>query len=212
MTTQPQRQRGAPGWRELRQHRIEQFKAERDQRRNDRLRPRPKPRDEAEDDDQQQERPQKAAQQPVARAGKPSAITSRDTLRKQRGGIERVAAWVVLLVSFAGSMAVFHGGFAPMIESLRAGRYNVGALSGGAIVQIVLTFLEWYYFDRPFIAWGARLFDTATTALGFGPLFLAPLVVFIAARGVHNPLLPAWGIIILVSLAIAWFPESRLVD
>lgn len=209
MTTQPQRQRGAPGWRELRQHRIEQQAAEREQRKNDRLRPRPKPRDDDEDGDQPQEKPQKA---PAARTGKPSAITSRATLRKQRGGIERLAAWVVLLVSFAGSMAVFHGGFAPMIDSIRAAHYNVGALLGGAIVQIVLTFLEWYYFDRPFIAWGARFFDTATTAIGFGPLFLAPLTVFIAARGVENPLLPAWGIIILVSLAVAWFPESRLVD
>ena len=137
---------------------------------------------------------------------------ARDTLRKQRGGIERAAAWLVLLVSFAGSMATLHGGFAPMIESIASRQYNVGALLGGAIIQIVLTFLEWWYFDRPLIAGGARLVDAATTAIGFGPLFLAPLASFLHDRGLADPLLPAWGIIIVVSFAVAWFPESRLVD
>jgi len=204
-----QRPAGAPGWRELRQHRIDQWKNQRDRRRADTIRPRPKPRDD--DDDTPQEVPPHKEKTPSA-AGKASAITSRATLKKQRGAIERATAWIVLLVSFVGSIAVLHGGFAPMIDSLRAGHYNVGALVGGTIIQLVLTFLEWYYFDRFLISWGARVFDTATTALGYGPLFLAPLAAVLAARGVENALLPAWGIIILVSLGIAWFPESRLVD
>lgn len=204
-----QRPRGAPGWRELRQHRIAQQQAEREQRKIDRLRPRPKSRDDDDDDEPQQRGPRPS---PAPRQGKASAVVGRETLRKQRGGIERAAAWLVLLVSFAGSVATLHGGFAPMIESIATKQYNVGALLGGVLIQVVLTFLEWWYFDRPLIAGGARLVDAATTAIGFGPLFLAPLVSFLEARGIESPLLPAWGIIIAVSFAVAWFPESRLVD
>ena len=198
-----------PSWREQRTERIAAQQAERPARRRGRS---AEPVDE-EEEEEAAPRTRSAVGGKVSKGGgKASAVTSRATLKKQRGMIERGAAWLVLLLSFVGSIAVLHGGFAPMIASITAGQYNVGALVGGALIQIVLTFLEWYYFDRWAIAWGARLVDTATTALGFGPLFAAPLTAFLLARGAPTPLLIAWGIISLVSLAIAWFPESRLVE
>lgn len=146
------------------------------------------------------------------RSGKPSAIVSRDRLRTQRGGIERTMAWLVLLLSFLGSIAALHGGFTPLIASIRAREPNVAALLGGILIQLIVTALEWYYFDRPLIAWSARVVDTATTAIGYGPLLLMPLATLLYTRGIDNPIPPAWGIIIVASLGIAWFPESRLVD
>lgn len=153
-----------------------------------------------------------APKAPPRGAGKQSAITTRATLQKQRGAIERAMAWLVLLVSFLGSIVALHGGWPPFIASLTVGPLNLGALLGGVLIQLVLTFLEWYYSDRWPIAWGARIVDTATTAIGYGPLFLAPLMAMLHDRGLADPTLAAWGIISLVSLGVAWFPESRLVD
>lgn len=166
---------------------------------------------------EQEEAMQKEAAQPQkapasARSGKPSAIVTRGRLRQQRGAIERTMAWIVLLVSFLGSIAAMHGGFAPLIASIVSWQLNQSALISGVLIQIIVTFLEWYYYDRLLIAWGARVVDTALTAIGYGPLFLAPLIVLLYNRGITEPAYTAWAIIILVSLGIAWFPESRLVD
>jgi hypothetical protein len=190
----------------MRRARIERESTDREARQRSRLRPRPKPREQETEEEQPRER-MRAAQR-----GKPSAIVSRDRLRAQRSGIERAMAWLVLLVSFAGSIAALHGGFAPLIASVVLGPLNLGALLGGVLIQALLTFLEWYYFDRWSIAWGARGLDTALTAIGYGPLFVPPLLALLASRNAPSPLLLAWGIIVLVSFGVAYFPESRLVD
>lgn len=169
-----------------------------------------------EEDERPQRRPGATARRPasIARRGgsKPSAVITRTRLKSQRSVIERVMAWLVLLVSFLGSIAMLHGGFGPLVRSIVDRQPNQAALIGGVLIQLLLTFLEWYYFDIPLIAWGARIADTATTAIGYGPLFLASLITLLYNRGIEQPLLPAWGVIVLVSLGIAWFPESRLVD
>jgi hypothetical protein len=145
---------------------------------------------------------------------KESAIVSRTRLRKQRGNIERATAWIVLVLSVLGTIATFAGGWTPLVAGIIARTPQWYAIVGGIALQVVLTFLEWYYFDQPFIAWPARGFDTLMTALGYGPLVLVGLVTFLVARGVPFAQVGyvAWGIIGLVSLAIAWYPESRLVD
>jgi hypothetical protein len=148
----------------------------------------------------------------AVRSGKASAIVTRDRLKKQRGLIERSMAWLVLLLSFLGTIAALHGGFVPFAATLSSGRLNTTALLGGILIQLVITFLEWWYFDRPSIAWGARLVDTGITAVGYGPLLITPLMLLLYNQGVADPQLLAWGLIILFSLGIAWFPESRLVD
>ena len=204
---------GAPGWREnrtwreQRADRIAQQKADRMERK----RARQLSRDD-EDEDEKEERPRKGKTKKHSRSGKGSAIVTRDRLKTQRSGIERTMAWLVLFLSFLGTIAALHGGFGPLIASISTGQFNQAALLGGVLIQLVVTFLEWYYFDRPLIAWGARVVDTAATTIGYGPLFLAPLAVLLYNRGVTSPEPAAWGIIALISLGIAWFPESRLVD
>lgn len=143
---------------------------------------------------------------------KPSAVIGRVTMRRQRGAIERATAWIVLFMSFLGTVVAFHGGWIPLIESIANWQPNIAAWSFGLALQGVLTFLQWWYYDRKMIAWIARGIDTWLTALGYGPLFLASLMAWLVARGIENPLYLAWGIIGLVSLLAAWYPESRLVD
>jgi hypothetical protein len=150
-------------------------------------------------------------QQPIP-SHKESAVISRARLRKQRGAVERWTAWVVLFVSFLGTVVALHGGWPAFIASLLLLRPNVSALLGGLAIQGALTFLEWHYFDRPLIAWTARAFDTAATAVGYGPLVIVGLTTALLARAVPNAFYVAWGIIGLVSLAVAWYPETRLVD
>ena len=177
-----------PPWREQRAERIARQSAERDARRAER------------------------ASNPARSSGKQSAVVTRADLRKQRGSIERFMAWGVLLISFIGTIVVLHGGWPAFIASFTDGPLKIGALLGGVIIQVVLTFLEWYYFDRILLAWGARLADTVLTALGYGPLFVVPLVAWLTPYTASGATALAWTLIALLSLAVAWFPESRLVD
>jgi hypothetical protein len=149
---------------------------------------------------------------PPVRSAKESAIVRRATLRKQRGKIERATAWVVLFVSVLGTIATLAGGWTPLITSIRALQPNWAAIVGGLAAQALLTHLEWHYFDVPLVSWPARLADTALTALGYGPLVVAALIGILAARGAPLPFQLAWCIIVLVSLLIAYYPESRLVE
>lgn len=169
-------------------------------------------RDDDEEDDDDRPRSRSGKLKKNARSGKGSAIITRDRLKKQRSGIERTMAWLVLFLSFLGTIAALHGGFGPLVSSISRGPLNTAALLGGVLIQSIVTFLEWWYFDRPLIAWSARVVDTAATTIGYGPLFLAPLAVLLYNRGVTQPEAVAWGVIALVSLGVAWFPESRLVD
>lgn len=143
---------------------------------------------------------------------KESAIISRARLKRQRGSIERWTAWVVLLVSFLGSVAALHGGWPPLIASLTAFTPHWAPLLGGIAIQALLTYLEWHYFDVPLIAWGARLGDAATTALGYGPLVVVGLSAALTSQAVPEGDIAAWCIIGIVSLLVAWYPESRLVE
>lgn len=146
------------------------------------------------------------------REAKDSAVVSRARLRKQRGAIERFTAFLVLFLSFLGSVVTLHGGWVPLIESLAAARPVWWALLGGIGLQLLLTYLEWHYFDRVAIAWPARVADTALTALGYGPLVVGRLTAALATEALPDATIPAWIIIGIVSFLAAWYPESRLVD
>lgn len=149
---------------------------------------------------------------PLGATKKNSAVVRRTTLRSQRGGIERSTAWIVLFVSFLGTVAALAGGWTPLIAGIVALKPNWAAIVGGFGAQAVLTALELYYYDTPLVSWGARGVDTALTALGYGPLVLAPLTAALIARQVPSPLYAAWGVIAVFSLLTAWYPESRLVE
>lgn len=145
-------------------------------------------------------------------ARKESAVVSRERLRRQRGAVERYTAWVVLLVSFLGSVAAFYGGWPALVADLIALTPHAAPILLGIGIQALVTYLEWHYFDQPVVAWLARLGDAATTALGYGPLVVGGLAAQLTSQALPDATYPAWGIIGLVSLLVAWYPESRLVD
>lgn len=140
-------------------------------------------------------------------AAKDSAIVSRARLRKQRGAIERWSAFVLLFVSFLGTIAALAGGWPALLSAPR-----IAPIVGGLAVQAGLTYLQWHYYDNRLLSRPSRMIDAALTALGYGPLFLTWLMGELAARGVPEPWYIAWAIIGLVSYGLAWYPESRLVD
>jgi hypothetical protein len=143
-----------------------------------------------------------------ARQHKASAIVSRATLDRQRGAVERWSALVVLVIGVLGTVVAFHGGWAPVL----ALHISTAALVGGLAVQGLLTYLEWYYHDLLLVAWSARVIDATLTAIGYSGLLVAPLAELLHGRGVDLAGSVSWVIVWLVSLLIAWYPESRLVD
>jgi MFS family permease len=141
---------------------------------------------------------------------KQSAIVSRATLDRQRGSFERMMAIILLFVSFAGSVAAFSGGWAALLAAP-----SVGVILAGIAVQVALTASQWWYGSGrgPWRYRLALLFDTALTAVGFGPLVVPPLATYLLARGVGDLASAlAWCIIIIASALLAWFPEKTLID
>jgi hypothetical protein len=141
-------------------------------------------------------------------SAKSSAIVSRAQIAKARGPVERATAWIVLVVSFVGTIAALYGGWAPIL----ALQFSASAVLGGLLLQGLLTWLQWAYHHSRVLCWGSRIVDAGLTAYGYGPLFIAALEDYLAARDVPLAFYAAWFLIGLVSLGLAWYPESRLVD
>ena len=163
--------------------------------------------------DQRYQAPEARGQQnKTKQATKDSAVVSRARLQRQRGGVERFTAFLVLFLSFIGSVVALHGGWTPFLTSVVTLKPNWAALLLGIALQLILTYLEWHYFDRPAIAWSARLVDAGTTALGYGPLFIVPLAAALTSKALPQGDIAAWCIIGIISLLVAWYPENRLVE
>lgn len=139
---------------------------------------------------------------------KQSAIVSRAQLARARGPVERTTAWIVLVVSFVGTIVVFHGGWEPILGL----HFSLSAIIGGLLLQGLLTWLQWVYQHNRLLCWGSRVIDAGLTAYGYGPLFIDALTAYLTARGVPESFYVGWLLIGLVSLAAAWYPEDRLVD
>lgn len=173
-----------------------------------------------EDYAKEEERRMAITSKPIA--PKQSAIVSRAQLARSRGAIEKILAYGVLFLSFLGTVVAFHGGWARILSL----QISLGAIAAGLLAQLVLTFLQWAYkYNRP-LCWGSRLVDAGLTAGGYGPIFVPIFLALLLGLGLNAEqavTLPwlgqapiarvgAWGIMGLVSLLAAWYPEDRLVD
>lgn len=142
--------------------------------------------------------------------GKRSAIVRRATLDQQRGAFERFMAIGLLFVSFAGSIAALSGGWSALIATPRP-----GTIAAGFAVQCALTAAQWWY-GAGRGQWRYRLallIDTALTAIGYGPLLALWLIPYVVSKGAgESATMIAWGIIVIVSALLAWFPEKTLID
>lgn len=137
---------------------------------------------------------------------KDSAIVDRATLRRQRAAIERWTALVVLLASFMGTIAAWGGGWDTFLAAWNSDAPPWGAVAGGVGLQVLLTYLQWHYYDRRSVSIPARLADAGLTTVGYGPLFLE------WPSWTDTTLWLPWVIVGVVSFVVAWYPESRLVE
>lgn len=146
-----------------------------------------------------------------SRPRKQSAIVTRATLDRQRGAFERVAAAGLLLISFAGTIAVTSGGWAALFAAPQP-----GAILTGIAIQLALTAAEWWYGAGrgPWRYRVALCIDTGLTVAGYGPLIAPALIAYLAERGAgaQNAALVAWPLIVIASAALAWYPEKTLID
>ncbi len=141
---------------------------------------------------------------------KQSAILSRSQLDQQRGAFERFSALAVLVLSFAGTIAAFSGGWTALIETPR-----LAPILGGLAAQLGLTAAEWWYGAErgPWRYRAALLIDTGLTAAGYGPLVVPWLGAYFAARGAGEfGEWIAWGIVVAGAALIARYPEQTLIE
>lgn len=157
---------------------------------------------------------------PQSRQTKDSAVFTRDDIHRSRSTVERAIAWVILFLSFVGSMVAFGGGWVAVVTF----KPSLAGLGAGFVLQLVLTWLQWAYPERKSLAWTSRGIDAATTAAGYGPLFYGLVSELLLSQGasaetinvIGFPVVPAvvgtWCILWLFSLFPAWYPEYILID
>jgi hypothetical protein len=146
--------------------------------------------------------------EPLEGRRKGSAIVSRTTLRRQRAVVERISAWLLLILSLLGTIVALHGSWEPIL----ALHLSLAASLGGLLIQIVLTWTQWAYGGnrRHPIYIGSLAIDASLTVVGYAPILVPILATWVISRGL--PFEVAWGIVIIAALALAWYPDSRLVD
>lgn len=143
---------------------------------------------------------------------------SREALVRNRTKVEKVLAWIGLVVGWIGSVSTAHGGWGNLIASP-----SLGLACAGLGTQALLTWAQWSYGDKRSIAWPARVIDATLTALGYGFLFIIPLTVALSRTGLSMTPWPvawfvvsvaglvAWAVIWVLALLVAWYPERTLV-
>jgi hypothetical protein len=150
---------------------------------------------------------------------KQSALVSREALDRQRSTFERFSALAVLFLSFAGTIAAFSGGWSALVSAPRLAPILVGL-----VTQALLTAGQWWYGARrgPWRYRAALLIDSALTTAGYGPLIVPWLGGYLARRiapagqvaegylVLAEPI--AWGLLVVASALIAWYPEKTLID
>lgn len=143
------------------------------------------------------------------RAGTPGALMSRKRLHKQRGPIERSTGLIVLILGFVGTIVTFHGGWEPVVRlhlSLAATGMAIG-------LQVFLTGLQWWYYDKKALSWTSRVIDTGLNFAGYGYIVLPLLTTKLSEHmDTTGALISAYVLHLLLSFLIAWYPESRLVS
>ncbi len=155
--------------------------------------------------------PDAAPARPTAHTRKRSAIVRTATLEASRPHFERAIGMLMLIVSFAGTVALFNGGWTPTLR----GALGTGALLGFGL-QAICTAVEWMYrrrrFSLPYLA--ALALDAGATALSYYPLFGLSVAAAIAPSGLGDSAASvlSWAIIGMASILLAMLPEASLID
>jgi len=140
-----------------------------------------------------------------------AALFSRKRLARQQTGFEQFVAWLLLIISFVGSLLLGGGGVSAWV----AWRPNLWLAGAALALQGVLTYVQWIYAERGWRAWqylAAVLVSSALTAGGYWQLVHPWGVGLLAGWQVPASNAPylAGGLIALAALLIDIFPEQTL--
>lgn len=178
------------------------------------------------DDDQPSIKPQQRASRPVSSERqavskgyqpssnrsktriRPSAIISGEAIDRGRPLFERSIGIALLFLSFACTVMTFNGYWG--IPSIKALVIGIG-------LQGLATAAEWFWRNQRMSLWyvGAIVFDAGMSIKGFSIPLLSPFKRAVDNIGIipdNGVSVVAWGLIILLSIALAVLPEIILID
>jgi hypothetical protein len=140
-----------------------------------------------------------------------AALFSRRRLAQQQTAFEQFVAWLLLIISFVGSVLLGGGG----VEAWVRWQPNLWLAGAALAFQGVLTYVPWIYAERGWQAWpyvATVLVSSALTAGGYWQLVHPWGVRLLAGWQVLAANAPyfAGGLIIVAALLIDIFPEQTL--
>jgi hypothetical protein len=140
-----------------------------------------------------------------------AALFSRRRLARQQTAFEQFVAWLLLIISFVGSVLLGGGG----VEAWVRWQPNLWIAGAALAFQGVLTYVQWIYAERGWQAWqylAAVLVSSALTAAGYWQLVHPWGVKLLTGWQVPAANAPyfAGGLIIVAALLIDIFPEQTL--
>ena len=139
-----------------------------------------------------------------------TALFSRRRLARQQTAFEQFVAWLLLIISFVGSVLLGGG-----VEAWVRWQPNLWIAGATLAFQGVLTYVQWIYAERGWRAWqylAAVLVSSGLTAAGYWHLVHPWGVKLLAGWQVPAANAPyfAGGLIIVAALLIDIFPEQTL--
>jgi len=161
----------------------------------------------------------------AVRSSEPTTSSRRkDTAMLSGAAIDRgavrwmqIGAWLILFGSFAGSVAAFNGGWAPVLADKWHFWRGIDPLAAGVGVtlQVIITWTEWHNRHKKTGAWYllALLIDVILTFVGYDSL-LSPFFASGMIRLTHGSTAAIVGslLTLVLSVVVAIFPETVLVD
>lgn len=140
-----------------------------------------------------------------------AALFSRRRLARQQTSFEQFVAWLLLIISFVGSVLLGGGG----VEAWVRWQPNLWIAGAALAFQGVLTYVQWIYAERGMQAWqyvSAVLVSSALTAGGYWQLAHPWGVTLLVGWQVPAANAPSFagGLIIVAALLIDIFPEQTL--
>lgn len=138
---------------------------------------------------------------------KKSALVSSSALTRLQPVFERTIGLLLLMLSFAGSVAAFNGGWTWPLDPLYA--------LVGIALQAFLTVTQWIYRNRR-ISWQYAIaigFDAGLSIAGYQALLYGWVAGVLTQAGVTSMLdVGTWAIIGIAATVLAIIPEAVLID
>ena len=138
----------------------------------------------------------------------PPTIKRSELIRKRKW-FSWYAAWVLLFMGVVGSIVAGNGGWVNVLS----GKFTYAGTIGAILAQTILTGIQWSMPDHKALVYLSRALDAVLTFVGYGPLVLISTTGILVTLGIpfQYAYYYACGIIYMVAVIVAWYPEFRLV-